>query len=351
MIESGSAYRCFCSRESLKMQREMTENQGGGFVYPGTCRQLPREESDEMAEDGEPFTVRFRVPEGQVVWHDLVHGKTRFANNVIDDFILLRSDATPTYLLSVVSDDIAMRITHVIRGDDHLSNTPQADPALRSPGRLVAGVCTPAIDPGPGQETSLQTICRRLGSRVSRPGDAGRRGDVQLPDVTGFGRRETTASNSTAETLVESFDLQNVGKSGAVFDLTKLEWLNGQTIDSLDADQFAAQVKPWLQQDGLWRDAFEKEKAEDYRRCLDLLKPRTRTLATVGEAGRWFLDPADPAEYDEKASRKHLKGEDLDQRLTTLKERLSALPTWDAETLEASLRELAEERELSAAEN
>jgi len=295
----------------------------------------------------EPFTVRFRVPEGEVVWHDLVHGKTRFANNVIDDFILLRSDATPTYLLSVVSDDIAMRISHVIRGDDHLSNTPKQILIYEALGAALPTFAHLPLILGPDK--------KRLSKRYAA---------VSVLEYRGLGMLAEAMFNYLSllgwspgddrqqldvETLIETFDLNDVGKSGAVFDLTKLEWLNGRYIDGLDANQFAAQVKPWLQRDGLWRDSFEKEDAEDYRSCLDLLQPRTRTLATVSEAGRWFLDPADPEEYDEKASRKHLKGEDLDERLGALRERLAALPTWDAESLESSLRELADERGLSAA--
>lgn len=347
MIENGSAYRCFCSRESLQMQREMTEKQGGGFVYPGTCRQLPREESYELAEDGEPFTVRFRVPEGEVIWHDLVHGKTRFANKVIDDFILLRSDATPTYLLSVVSDDIAMRISHVIRGDDHLSNTPKQILLYQALGATLPTFAHLPLILGPDK--------KRLSKRYAAVSVLEYRGLGMLAEamfnyLTLLGRSPgDDRQQLDRETLIETFDLKNIGKSGAVFDLAKLEWLNGQIIDSMDANEFAAQVKPWLQRDGLWRDSFEKEDAEDYRSCLDLLKPRTRSLATVGEAGRWFLDPRDPVSYDEKASRKHLKGEDLFERLGALQERLDTVPTWDAETLESTIRDLAEERGLSAA--
>ncbi|MDH3785587.1 MAG: glutamate--tRNA ligase, partial [Acidobacteriota bacterium] len=347
LIESGAAYRCFCTAESLKLQREMMEKKGGGYVYPGTCRQIPRDESDALVENDEPFTVRFKVPEGEVIWNDLIHGKTRFDNKVIDDFVILRTDATPTYMLSVVSDDIAMKISHVIRGDDHLSNTPKQILLYEALGEALPAFAHLPLILGPDK--------KRLSKRHAAVSVLEYRGAGMLPDAVfnyltllgwspGDDRQQLDR-----ETLIETFELDGVGKSGAVFDMTKLEWLNGQYIDRLSLDEFAIHVKPWLQRDGLWRDEFVDEEAVEYRQFLALLKPRTRTLATVGEAGRWYLDPNDPEDYDEKPARKHLKGEDLEDRLSALNDGLDAMTKWDAEALESSVRALAEERQLSAA--
>ncbi|HYW06951.1 MAG TPA: glutamate--tRNA ligase, partial [Longimicrobium sp.] len=124
MLERGAAYRCFCAREELDARRAEAEARGDGFRYDRRCLRIPPEESAARAA-AEPFTLRFRVPEGTTEWDDSVHGETRFSNEDLEDFIILRTDGTPIYNLAVVSDDVDMRITHVIRGDDHISNTPK----------------------------------------------------------------------------------------------------------------------------------------------------------------------------------------------------------------------------------
>jgi glutamyl-tRNA synthetase len=127
LLEAGQAYRCFCTAEALQARRDAAEAEGGpgAYRYDRRCSLVAPEEAGSRSTAGEPHTVRFRVPEGETAWDDLVHGDTRFDNAHIEDFIILRSDGTPIYNLAVVSDDIDMRITHVLRGDDHLSNTPK----------------------------------------------------------------------------------------------------------------------------------------------------------------------------------------------------------------------------------
>src|SRR5512139_457946 len=125
LLDDGKAYRCFCDAQTLRAEREAAEAAGGGYVYPRRCRALSTETSERRVRAGEPFVVRLAVPDGVTAWEDGVHGATSFPNEVLEDLVLLRTDGTPTYNLSVVSDDVAMRITHVIRGDDHISNTPK----------------------------------------------------------------------------------------------------------------------------------------------------------------------------------------------------------------------------------
>jgi glutamyl-tRNA synthetase len=126
LVERGRAYYCYCTAQEIKQKRAAAEASGGGWIYDRTCGGLSREEIARREAQGVPRAVRFRVPEGATGFADLVHGPIEFPNAVIEDFVVLRSDAQPTYHLSVVVDDIDMRITHVIRGDDHISNTPNA---------------------------------------------------------------------------------------------------------------------------------------------------------------------------------------------------------------------------------
>jgi len=125
LMEKGAAYRCFCTPEELEARRKLAMAEKRDFVYDRTCLGLSDEQSRRLTQQGKSFVVRFKIPEGTTEYDDLVHGKVDFSNETIDDFILLRSDGTPTYQLAVVADDIHMGITHIIRGDDHISNTPK----------------------------------------------------------------------------------------------------------------------------------------------------------------------------------------------------------------------------------
>jgi len=125
LLASGHAYRCFCDVETIRAEREAVEAAGKAYLYPRRCRAVSREESERRAAAGEPFAVRLALAARAIAWDDAVHGPTSFDGTLLEDLVVLRSDGTPTYNLSVVSDDLAMGITHVIRGDDHLSNTPK----------------------------------------------------------------------------------------------------------------------------------------------------------------------------------------------------------------------------------
>ena len=125
LLESGAAYRCFCTPAELAARREAASRTGAGYGYDGRCGRLPAEQAEERHRAGEPSAVRFRAPDAEIAWQDRIHGELRFPGSSIDDFIILRSDGTPVYNLAVVSDDLHAQITHVIRGDDHISNTPK----------------------------------------------------------------------------------------------------------------------------------------------------------------------------------------------------------------------------------
>ncbi len=276
LLASGQAYRCFCSADALARARE----QGHDFVYPRTCRAVPREESERRAQAGVPFAVRCRVPEGTVAWDDLVHGPTAFPHDAIEDFVLLRSDGSPTYQMSVVSDDIAMRITHVIRGDDHLSNTPKQIVLYRGLGETPPTFAhLPMI---------LGDDRKRLSKRHGAVSVLAYRELGYLPEamlnflaLLGWAPGDDREKLSRTE-LVQAFDFGGVGKSGAIFDLRKLDWLNGQYLNDRSADELAALLRPRLAEKGLWRPEFDAApRPASLLGALDLLKARARTLDDI----------------------------------------------------------------------
>jgi len=336
LLDEGKAYRCFCSPETIRQAREAAPKGGRDYVYPRTCRDVDPAESDRRAAASEPFAVRFRVPDREIAWDDAVHDRTAFAGGLIEDFILLRSDGTPTYMMSVVSDDIAMEISHVIRGDDHISNTPKQIllyEALGSPAPTFAHL--PLI---------LGDDRKRLSKRHGAVSVLAYRDQGYLPQamfnflaLLGWSPGDDREKLDRQE-LIRAFDLSGVGRSGAVFDLTKLEWLNGLYLNGLAAEELVPLLSPRL----------EGAERELLLATIDLLKSRARTLDDLAGRCGPYLDTTDELEYDVKAAKKHLKGEDLVEHLEALEAGLSGADSWEAEPLEAVLRAVADERELSA---
>ena len=346
LLSEGKAYRCFCHPEMLRAEREAAEKAGGGYVYPRRCLGLSKDEWSRRVASGERFAVRLLVPPGVTSWDDGVHGATSFPNEVIEDLILLRSDGTPVYNLSVVSDDVAMRITHVIRGDDHISNTPKQILLYQA-----LGVPPPRFAHLP---LILGTDKKRLSKRHGATSVLDYRDAGFLPDamfnflaLLGWNPGDERVK-MTHDELIASFDLSGVGTSGAVFDLTKLEWLNGQYITEMDADTFAAAARDVLRNDGLWDGAYDRSRREWFLAVLSLVKPRVRTLAAITDEGRFFFDPSDAFDYPPEAVAKHLKGEAFPRGLTAACETLEGLPDWTAAAIEPVIRDLAASLGLSA---
>jgi len=343
LLARGHAYRCFCSAESLERARR----EGRDFIYPRTCRAVLPEDAARRARAGEPCAVRFRVPEGTVAWDDAVHGPTAFPYDGIEDFVLLRSDGSPTYQMSVVSDDIAMAITHVIRGDDHLSNTPKQILLYRG------------LDRTPPIFAHLPMILGQDKKRLSK-----RHGAVSVLEYRDRGYLPEAMLNFLAllgwapggdreklgrAELIRAFDFDGVGKSGAVFDLRKLDWLNGQYLNDLDAGILADALRPRLEAAGLWRSAFDASpRPPEFLRSLELLRARARTLDDFVAHGRPYLDPSDEVPYEAAAAEKHLSGDDLAAHLAALVAAFAEVEPWSAPALETALRGVAGSRSVSA---
>jgi glutamyl-tRNA synthetase len=344
LVASGHAYRDFTPADEAQRIREWLQESGG--AYRGPERELEAETSRRRAAAGEPHAVRFRVPPGRVEWEDRVHRRTGFDTATIEDFVLLRSDRSPTYMLSVVSDDIEMRITDVIRGDDHISNTPKQILLYEALGRPVP------------RFAHLPLILGEDKKRLSK-----RHGAVSVLEYREQGYLPEAMLNFLAllgwapgdgqekmdrQALVERFDLEGVGRSGAIFDLKKLDWLNGEYLAELPPEKLAALVRPALEAAGLWRPAFEGPERERLHEVLKLLGGRARRVEEFASYGRPYLDPSDELTYDPAFAGKHLKTEGLADHLRSLARRLAEVESWDAASLESVLRDVAGERGVAA---
>lgn len=345
LLDSGHAYRCFCSSEDLQQRREAAEAAGGpgSFRYDRRCALLETDEVGRRIEEGEPHTIRFRVPEGETEWDDIVHGPTRFRNREIDDFIILRTDGTPIYNLAVVSDDVQMRITHVIRGDDHLSNTPRQlmlYRALAAPEPHFAHV--PMILGADGRRLSKrhgamsideyrkagilpQALVNFLALLGWNPGDDV---EIMLPDE-----------------LIERFTLERILKKSAIFDPEKLEWMNGQHILLMQASEVASLLAEALIEAGLTTAEEVQARSDWFEALAELLRARGRTIPAIAEQARIFLVPE--VEYDLAAVEKHWKDrEEVIARLQLAREALTTVEPWAPEEIEAALRRSAAEENL-----
>ena len=345
VLDKGRAYRCFCTPAELDERRKAAESRGEVFTYDRRCDRLTKEEVARRVTAREPHVIRFRVPEGTTTWNDLVHGDITFPNKDIDDFVILRSDGTPIYNLAVVSDDIAMRITLVMRGDDHISNTPKQIMLYDA-----LGVSCPRFG-------HLPMIHGTDGKKLSKRHGATAVGDYQhmgiLPEtmlnflaLLGWSPGHDIEIMSVAD-MIAAFRVDGLSKKAAIFDPKKLEWMNGQHLARTDALRLLPLVTRVLVDAGLTTDADVAARRHWYLELIDLMKVRGRTVGEIVEQCRPYV--RDEIEFDAGAVAKQWKDRGATTNiLSAARDRLSAAPDWSAAILEGALRELAETLSLSA---
>jgi glutamyl-tRNA synthetase len=344
LLESGQAYRDFSTKEQAAKDRE--EEMASGRRTRG-----PRTRADAMSDDeitaridaGETFAVRFRVPGGKTAWDDGVHGETRFRNEEIDDLVILRSDGTPTYNLAVVSDDAEMGINLVLRGDDHLSNTPKQILLHQALGFEVPSFAHVPMILGPDG--------KRLSKRHGATAVGQYAGEGILPEamfnflaLLGWSPGDDREV-FTKEELVEVFSLDRVLKKSGVFDAKKLEWLNGQHLAQVPTEELVPDVEARLTEKGLVPEGGEA--GLDLAFLVDLLKVRSRTVEDLkNQAEPYFQEDLS---FDPKAVKKQWAKDPATtaDRLQSLADSLS-VTEWTHEALEAASRGLAEQLEVGA---
>jgi glutamyl-tRNA synthetase len=345
LVDQKKAYPCYCTTEELTAKRAVAVDSKQDPKYDGTCRLLSPEHIQEKEKQGTPHTIRFKVPErGILTFTDEVFGKIETDLGTLEDFVLMRSDGMPTYHLGVVVDDIDMRITHVIRGADHISNTPKQVllyQALQS--ELPSFAHVPLIL-GP-DKTRLSK--RHGATSVTAYREMGFLAPAfrNYLALLGWAPREKREIFSTEE-LVKHFSLEGVSRANAVFALEKLEWMNAQYIASLSSSDLFPLLREELVRQQLWDEAFDTGRKEWFLALIDLLKPRAKTLSTFVRNGRPFL--SDQYEIEEAAREKFLKDPILPSILPELASRYEELQDFNLAGTEITLRQLAETRQVKA---
>ncbi len=336
--EAGAVYPCFCRPETLERKREESRARGGYAGYDRTCRSLDGSEASARIEAGEPHVWRLKVPldRGPVTFVDAVRGEMSFAADALDDLILVRSDGTPTYNFAVTCDDANMRITHVIRGDDHLSNTPKQILIYEALGWPVPVFAHLSMIWGPdGKRLSK----RHGATSVEAYRDMGYLPEALLNYLALLGwSLDGQTTIISRETLAKNFSLERVSRNPAVFDAEKLEWLNGVHIREMTPQAFLERMVPVLVEAGL----ITREEAEGRLTWLLQLAPlvseRIKRLDEIVPMVRFLFEEVEP---DDKASAL-LRADGAADVLSAADAALASLASFDASSIESALRVLPE---------
>ena len=344
LVEKGAAYYAFETPEELAAMREEQQQNKQAPRYNGAHRDLSSDQIAEFKREGRKGVLRLRIPDGETAFDDAVYGNIAWKNENIDDFVICKSDGGPTYNFACAIDDHLMEISHVIRGEDGLSNTPR---------QLLI---YQAFGWAPPVFAHLPFLLGPDGKKLSkRNADTVSLLDFGAPDKGIFadamfnylaflgwnpGGGETKEFFSRSE-LISAFTLESVNKSGAIFDIDKLNWMNVAYLKSLPIAEFASLAKPHLPM-----LETELQTNEDYAlQALDMARQRIHSIGDITRNATYFF--SDDFAQDEKGA-KHLTPENL-EREAKLRARFEQLETWDAASLEGAIRELAETEEVKVA--
>ncbi len=343
LVEAGAAYYCFCTREQLEQRRAQAQAEGGDPQYDGKCRTLTAAEATARRSAGESCAIRFAVPEsGSTSFDDAVFGRVEFANSEIEDFVLLRSDGVPTYHLSVVVDDLEMRMTHIVRGADHLSNTPKQIMLYNA-----IGVPPPVFAHVP---LILGPDKTRLSKRHGATSVIAYKDEGIVPGafrnflaLLGWTPPDSSREIMTDRELIDLFDLSGIQKSNAVFDRSKLDWFNTEYIRAYPTVLLLPLIEEEWKKVGLIPFQTSREAMEA---TVDLVKPRARNLKDFATLFRGYF--SDEYDTDPAAVQKFLKDDSVRQMLVDLASRYEQEAVFSEESSEKVLRDFAAEKNVKA---
>ena len=343
LVDAGSAYYCYCSADRLRDERAKAEQRGEAWQYDRACLALSAGQVQANEAAGLPRAIRFKVPAGATGFDDAVHGRIAFDGANIEDFVVVRSDGHPTYHLSVVVDDVDMRITHVVRGDDHISNTPKHVLLF-----AAFGAAQPQFAHVP---LILGADKKRLSKRHGATSVTEYQRQGYLPEalvnflaLLGWAPGDDRELMSWEE-MIEAFSLDGISSGDAVFNTEKLDWMNGQYIARLPVADLGERVLPFLADAGLASSPLISNSVM-YHRLLELLRPRAKRLSDFAKQARPIL--SDTVEFDPEAVVKNLSIPDLDGHLAALAVSLAAVGEFDEANVERTVRETAAQRALKA---
>ena len=343
LLDEGKAYYCFCTSEDLDIAREKQRAAKNPFRYERTCRDIAVNVAKERIAAGEKASVRLKIPaDGNIVVHDLIHGDVTFAMDQFDDFVIMKSNGMPTYNFAVVVDDHMMRISHVLRAEEHLSNTPKQILVYEAFGFEVPKFGHMPMILAPDRSK----LSKRHGATsVEEFRDQGylHQSIVNYLTLLGWGPGNEEEI-FTLEDTVRQFDFSKMSKKAAIYDTKKLTWMNGQYLSSLPLDEILPETSNFFIKAGLvdkdWLDANK----EYFAKLVDVVRVRVKTLQEIADASEYFFK--DVTDYDEKGAAKHFTPAAA-ELLENCVAHLKAIKDFNLETTEAVYNKMTEETGLS----
>ncbi len=344
LVDSGHGYRCFCTPEELARRKCGSIAADGARIYDRHCLSLPPHEAQAREQAGAPFAVRFKVPPGSTSYYDHVYGNIEVNHANIEDFVLLRSDGIPTYHLGVVVDDLDMEITHVIRGADHISNTPKQVLLYQAAGRTLPQFAHLPLILGPDK----QRLSKRHGATsVMAYMEMGYLADaffnfLALLGWSPGGDRELLSRRE----LISLFSLEGVGKTNAVFGTDKLDWFNSQYLNMADPAELRTLIVSELRSRQVWKVPEQELDGESTDRVAGLLKNRVHRLTDFSTIFRAYF--TEDFDYDAAAADKFLRDPQLKTLVPAMLERYEQDASFTPEELERQLRTLTRDAGVKA---
>ncbi len=346
LLQAGKAYRCYCTPEELEAMRTRAMLAKRPPKYDGRCRDLPQTKREELEKSGRKTVIRFKTPtQGATEFNDFVRGHVTFENALLDDFVLLKTSGIPTYQFAVVVDDYSMQITHVIRGDDHLSNTPRQILVFHALGwgDFIRNL----------KFAHLSMIMGPDGSRLSK-----RHGATSVDEYKNSGYLPEAVLNYLSllgwstedsqqlfekEELIQKFSLERCGKSAAIFDPQKLLWMNGEYIRKSKIGELVQKSLPFLKSAGLVsEDPIPQKKLDLIQSCIALEQEKIKLLTDVPKLIDFLIE--EDFKWDEKAVEKVLKTPGVLGLLAEIAERFKTLAEFTAASTEKFCKDFALEK-------
>lgn len=340
LLAEDKAYLCYCTPEELAARRRQAQAEGRAPAYDGRCRNLTPEERCRLEDEGRRPAIRLKVPNtGTTIVKDVIRGEVVFDNSTLDDFIIVKSNGIPTYNFATVIDDHDLRITHVIRAEEHLSNTPKQILVAQALGyELPIYAHVPMI-----LAPDRTKLSKRHGATsVEEYRAAGYLPEAIINYLSLLGwSPEGDEEILPLEEIIRQFSLEKVSKNAAIYDTKKLTWINGHYLRTLDLDKVTRLAIPFLQAKGFIPEPLPEDSYPYVRAVVAAVRDRVKTLAEVADAASYFF--ANITEYEEKGVHKFFAAPGTAELLKQAKERLKGLEPFTKETTEKAYRELAEE--------
>ena len=344
LISERKAYRCYCTIDDLDQGREAAREEKKAYLYPGTCRGLSPEQKDSYHKAGIDPVIRLITPDsGVTVVEDEIRGKVSFENAHLDDFIIIKSNGLPTYNFASIVDDMKMGITHVIRGEEHLSNTPR---------QLL---CAVALGYKVPRFAHVPMILAPDRSKLSK-----RHGATAVEEFMREGYLPEALINYmallgwspggeqelfTLNDLINDFSLNRVNKTAAVYDTNKLAWINSHYIRTYNPDKLAEAAKPFFKDKNLIKDDLNREEHEFYKKVIQTVKERAKTLVELAEVSDYFFSRQ--YNYDQKGVNKQFTKEEVPELLIRMADELRLVVPFNSNNAEILFNKLGDELGIS----